>query len=84
MVWAFKCTVIAYLPLIGADFSDVTERLSFEGAGQQCVNVIVSMDQLVESGELFIAVLMAQDRAVKLGQYYALVTIMDSDSTTEF
>lgn len=45
------------------------------------MNISVAMDQILESGEQFIAVLRTQDSAVKLGRSSAFVTIADSNST---
>lgn len=64
----------------GDDFIEMSRSINFEAEGQQCVNVTVVMDMILESGEQFVAVLRSQDSAVKLGSSSALVTIMDSNS----
>ena len=66
--------------LSDADFGEMSSNIYFETSGQQCVNITVEMDQLLESREQFIAVLRTQDSAVKLGQSSAVIMIADSNS----
>ena len=75
-------TLLARLFLIleVPDLDDMSQSLYFTEAGQQCINVTISSDMLVESLEQVVAVLRSEDSAVKLGQSSALIAIMDSDS----
>ena len=75
-------TLLARLFLIleVPDLDDMSQSLYFTEAGQQCINVTISSDMLVESLEQVVAVLRSEDSAVKLGLSSALIAIMDSDS----
>ena len=82
---AFLCyeTIYMYICLCfvtGADFNLTGGDLTFLMAGQQCVNVTITMDQVLEGTESLLAVLRTQDSAVDLGRSSAPIIISDSDS----
>ena len=51
----------------------------FEYEGEECVNIPIAMDTILENDEQFIAVLRSQDSAVKLDRSSAVITLLDSN-----
>ena len=51
----------------------------FEYEGEECVNIPITMDTILENDEQFIAVLRSQDSAVKLDRSSAVITFLDSN-----
>ena len=52
--------------------------LVFEGPGEQCVNITIRMDQILESEEDFFVVLFSQQQRVEVFQRLAQVVITDT------
>ena len=72
---------LVYDYVASADYNGTSEIIQFEDGGQQCVNIPITMDMVLEGEEQFVAVLRSQDSAVKLAQSTALVTLLDADCT---
>ena len=62
------------------DYNATSEVLEFTAAGEQCVSIPINMDGVLEEeGEQFTVVLTTRDDAIRIGQQFATVTIMESD-----
>lgn len=64
---------------MGDDFDGASVTFTFEGKGQQCADIPVVMDERLESGEKFIAVLRPPIHISLGSQSTAIIKIMDSD-----
>lgn len=73
----------AYAPFFTAvsDYTPLTVQLVFQpGMIQECVDVFISSDFILESSEMFSVLLTTLDQAVSFSIISADVTIMDDDS----
>jgi len=87
----YKCSILydrvginkdLILPLYVAvmDYNTTSEVLEFTAAEEQCVSIPINMDGVLEGeGEQFTVVLTTRDDAIRIGQQFATVTIMESD-----
>ena len=76
-----KDLIILLPPYIAVmDYNATSEVLEFTAAGEQCVSIPINMDGVLEEeGEQFTVVLTTRDDAIRIGQQFATVTIMESD-----
>ncbi len=69
------------LTVAGFDYNSIEASLSFSSTLiRRCVNIPVSMDDLVENSESFTVELSSSSDDVTLGTSMAAVFIVDSDS----
>jgi len=84
LVSVYDCVGINIEPYITSiavmDYNATSEVLEFTAAGEQCVSIPINMDGILEEdGEQFTVVLTTRDDAIRIGQQFATVTIMESD-----
>lgn len=70
-----------YAEGIGLDFDPVSEVLLFTTEGEQCINVTVNNDGILEDEESFFLVLNTSDPRAFMFSQWAVVNILDNDST---
>ena len=62
------------------DFSGLPQSLSFTESGEECINIAITMDSLLEEPEDFFIVLATRDPDINFDIRTAQVYILDSDS----
>ena len=75
-------TVLAFILAVFSDYAQPNPMdLTFlQGISQQCANIAISDDAILENDELFAVQLTTTDQAVTLSPSSATVTIGDDDS----
>ena len=75
-------TVLAFILAVFSDYAQPNPMdLTFlQGISQQCANIAISDDAILENDELFSVQLTTTDQAVTLSPSSATVTIGDDDS----
>lgn len=64
----------------GSDGGTGTQYIRFIEPGEQCVNISIVFDELLENSEVFHVVLSSRDDSVEILQRSAPINIMDSGS----
>ena len=67
----------------GMDFHESIESIQFDEEGQQCIDVIIKMDEIVENREEIVVVLRSMDEDVIFSRSSAVIAIKDDDGTSE-
>ncbi len=69
---------MVFSALVDFDVAPPSESvLVFEGPGEQCINIDITMDQILENNEDFFVVLFSQQQRVEVFQRLAQVIISD-------
>ena len=66
---------------VGLDYESVSEDLLFVIEGEQCINVTVNNDGILEDTEMFFLELNTTDPRVFMFPQRAVVNVLDNDST---
>lgn len=74
------CKIFFLVEGFGLDFNPISEVLLFTDEGEQCINVTVNNDGILEDEESFFLVLNTSDPRAFMFSQWALINILDNDS----
>ena len=67
----------------GMDFHESIESIQFDEEGQQCIDVTIKMDEIVENREEIVVVLRSMNEDVIFSRSSAVIAIKDDDGISK-